>query len=120
MRRSRISASTCSERPSSSNVIVGFEDSQPVIEGLEFPLHVGGNGVELDLRELAAGVEVDGAGAAILDCGAIGEQGGALGFRDGAGLDVIGLREELIDEDLGIEEEAGDIRPDRRPPTSRP
>ena len=63
-----------------SNVIVGFEDSQPVVEGLELPFHVGGNGVELDLRELAAGVEVDGAGAAILDCGAIGEQGVAFGF----------------------------------------
>ena len=50
-------------------VIAGFEDSQPVIEGVEFPFHVGGYGVELDLRELAAGVEVDGAGAAILDCG---------------------------------------------------
>ena len=40
-------------------------------------------------------------------------QRGALGLSDGAGLDVIGLREELIDEDLGIEEEAGYIRPDR-------
>ena len=96
-----------------SNVIVGFEDSQPVIESLELPFHVGGYGVELDLRELAAGVEVDGAGAAKL-CGiASVDERGALGFRDGAGLDVIGLREELIDEDLGIEEEAGDIRPDR-------
>ena len=64
-----------------SNVIVGFEDSQPVVEGLELPFHVGGYGVELDLRELAAGVEVDGAGAAILDCGAIASmQRVALGF----------------------------------------
>ena len=48
----------------------------------------------------------------MLGCGAGFDERGALGFRDGAGLDVIGLREELIDEDLGIEEEAGDIGPD--------
>ena len=86
-----------------SNVIVGFEDSQPVIESLELPLHVGGYGVELDLRELGAGVEVDGAGAALLDCGAIGEQRVAFGFCDGVGLDVIGLREELVREFVGVE-----------------
>ena len=96
MRRSRISASTSSERASSSNVIVGFEDSQPVIESLELPFHVCGDGVELVVGELGAGVEVDGALAAKL-CGIAGvDERGALGFRDGAGLDVIGLREELV------------------------
>ena len=71
-----------------SNVIVGFEDSQPVIEGVELPFHICCDGVELDLRELGAGVEVDGAGAAKL-CGiASVDERGALGFRDGTGLTV--------------------------------
>ena len=47
---------------------------QPLIESLEFPFHVCGDGVELDLGELAAGVEVDGALAAILGCVASGDE----------------------------------------------
>ncbi len=85
-----------------SNVIVGFEDSQPVVEGLELPFHVGGNGVELDLRELAAGVEVDGAGAAILDCGAIGEQGVAFGFCYSLCALVAALGQQLVREFVGV------------------
>ena len=100
--------------------ILGFEIVQSVIQHPELLFDLGGDGVELVVGELGAGVEVDGALAAKL-CGIAGvDERGALGFRDGAGLDVIGLREELIDEVRGIGKEAGYIRPDRVPPTSRP
>ena len=84
-------------------VIVGFEDSQPLIEGLEFPFHVCGDGVELVVGELGAGVEVDGALAAVLCCGAIGEQRGAFGLGYSLCALVTALGQQLVDEDLGIE-----------------
>ena len=64
------------------------------------------------LEMLAAGVEVDGALAALLGCVACCGEGDAFGFGDGAGLRVVGLREELVDEVCGLGEEAGDIGPD--------
>ena len=102
-------------------VLIGFEIGQPVIQCVEFPLHVGGDGVELCVRELAAGIEVDGAGAAILDQGAIGEQGVAFGLGYSLCARVTALGQQLIDEDFGGMGRGSGIHPTRRPPpTSRP
>ena len=49
------------------SVIFGFDMGEAVIKGIQFPFHVCGNGVELYVGELGAGIEVDGAHAAILD-----------------------------------------------------
>ena len=46
-------------------------------------------------------------------CGAIGEQRGAFGLGYSLRALVTALGQQLVDEDLGIEEEAGYIRPDR-------
>ena len=109
--RSRISESTSSETASPERRC-GFVVGQPLIELLSSRLHLGGDGVELDFGELAAGVEVDGALAALLSGFACCGEGDAFGLGDGAGLRVVGLREELVDEVCGLGEEAGDIGPD--------
>ena len=85
----------------SKSLLIGFEIVQPLVQPLEFLFHVGGDGVELVVGELGAGVEVDGALAAKLDCGAIGEQGVAFGLGDGVRGGVVGLGQQLVDEVVG-------------------